>query len=55
MRNLLDLKKLGAQGGPRYFFQNARKPVLGNSGSASAQGGIEKFWKYAVDRSALDS
>ena len=37
----------------RLIFQQARKAVLGNSGSASAQGGIEKFWKQVVDRSAL--
>ena len=36
-------------------FQHARKSVLGNSGSASEQSAIAKFWKYVVDRSALDS
>ena len=55
MRNLLDLKKLGAQGGSRLIFKHARKAVLGYSGSASAQGGVGKFWTPVVDRSALDS
>ena len=37
------------------MFQHARKTVLVNSGAASAQGDIGKFWKHVVDRSALDS
>ena len=55
MRNLLDLKKTRSARWSPLIFQNVRKAVLGNSGSARAEGGIEKFWKYAVDRSALDS
>ena len=40
MRNLLDLKKVGAQVGLGLIY--VRKAVL------------EKFWKHVVDRSALD-